>query len=148
MKTLNAVLISTMLSLSFSIGASSQGHSMVDGHDRPMNSVTDDYHARSMMMDQIVEDPEMRQEMMHKMMQSMDVHQMMNDQEMKTRMQNHLDMVQAMLDSGAMDSIQMKELMGNTKTMSMMKMHMMCVQTSQGGLNEHQSMSNGNEHSH
>ncbi len=85
MKTLSAILISMMLAVSFSINAGSHGHSMEDGQDGRLMGVMGDYHSRSMMMDQIVEDPEMRQDMMDnpEMMSMMKMHMMcaqtMND---------------------------------------------------------------------
>jgi len=142
MKTIIAILISITLIVGFSISAESQDHEMVDGHDRPTNEVMGDYHARSMMMDQIVEDPEMRQEMIHKIKQSMDMQQMMNDPEMKTRMQKHVGMMQSMLDSEEFD----QTMMDNPEMMSMMKMHMMCAQTASDGIMGEHSMKHGEEH--
>ena len=156
MKTLITALVSMMIATSFSISAGSQGHTMMDGQDHAMmdgqeghmKGAMGDYHARSMMMDQIVEDPEMRQEMMHKMMQSMDMQQMMNDPEMKSRMQMHVGMMQAMLDSEGMDSARMQEMMDNPKMMSMMKKHMMCAQITDGEMMGEHLMKSGEEHTH
>ena len=97
MKTLITVFASMMIATSFSISAGSQDHAIMDDQNGQKMGVMGDYHARSMIMDQIVEDPEMRQEMMDKMMQSMDVHQMMNNPAMKARMEKHVGMMQAML---------------------------------------------------
>ena len=144
MKTLITILVSMMLAVSFSINAGSQGHMMEDGDDGQMKGVMGDYHSRSMMMDQIVEDPEMRQEMVHKIMQSMDMQEMMNDPEMKSRMQKHVGMMQAMLDSEGMDQAKMKTMMDNPKMMSMMKMHMMCAQTASDGMMGEHSMEHVN----
>lgn len=148
MKTLITVFASMMIATSFSISAGSQDHAMMDDQNGQKMGVMGDYHARSMMMDQIVEDPEMRQEMMHKMMQSMDMQQMMNDPELKSRMQRHVSMMQAMLDSDGMDSATMKEMMGNPKMMSMMKTHMMCAQITDGEMMGEHVMKNGEEHTH
>lgn len=126
-------------------GAELHGHAMEDGQKM---GVMGDYHARSMMMDQIAENPEMRQEMMHKMMQSMDMHKMMNDPEMKTRMKKHVAMMQAMLDSEAMDPTKMKEMMDNPEMMSMMKMHMMCAQTENGEMMGKHSKESTEIHAH
>ena len=160
MKTIITILISAALLVSFSINAEPQNHEMMDGHDKAqshemmnghdgrMKGAMGDYHARSIMMDQIVEDPEMRQEMMHKMMQSMDMQQMMSDPEMKTRMQKHVSMMQSMLDSDAMDHSKMQAMMDNPEVMSMMKMHMMCAETTSAGMMGEHSMENGAEHMH
>lgn len=148
MKTLIAILISMMLVVSFSISAGSHDHAMEDGQDGPTKGVMGDYHSRSMMMDQIVEDPEMRLEMMHKMMQSMDMHKMMGDPKMKARMQRHVDMMQSMLDSEAMDPAKMEEMMDDPEMMSMMKPHMLCAQTMNGGIMEERSKENSEEHNH
>lgn len=126
-------------------GAESHGHAIEDGQKM---GVMGDYHARSMMMDQIAENSEMRQEMMHKMMQSMDMHKMMNDPEMKTRMKKHVAMMQAMLDSEAMDPTKMKEMMDNPEMMSMMKMHMMCAQTENGEMMGKHSKESNEIHAH
>lgn len=148
MKTLITVLVSMMIATSFSINAASQDHTMMDGPDGQMMGAMGDYHSRSMMMDQIVEDPEMRQEMMHKMMQSMDMQKMMNDPEMKARMQKHVGMMQVMLDSDGMDPDKMKGMMDNPEMMSMMKMHMMCAEAADGVEMEEHPMENGEEHTH
>jgi hypothetical protein len=148
MKTLITVLVSIMIATSFSLSAGSQDHAMMDVQEGHMKGAMGDYHARSMMMDQIVEDPEMRQEMMHKMMQSMDMQQMMNDPEMKSRMQMHVGMMQAMLDSEGMDPAKMQEMMDNPKMMSMMKKHMMCAQITDGEMMGEHLMKSGEEHTH
>lgn len=70
-----------------------------------MGMMSDD-HSRSMMMDQIAKDPEMRQEMISTMMQ-------------------------AMFDSEGMDPAKM---MDDPEMMSMMKKHMMCAQAIDGGM--------------
>ena len=139
MKTLITVLVTMMLIASFSINAQSGGQKM---------GVLGDYHARSMMMDQIVDDPEMRQEMMHKIMQTMDMQKMMNDPDMKARMQKHVAMMQTMLDSDGMDSEMMQEMMENPEMASMMKMHMMCAQVTGGQMTGEHPMESGEEHTH
>ena len=111
MKTLITVLVTMMLIASSSINAQSDGQKM---------GVLGDYHARSMMMDQIVDDPEMRQEMMHKIMQTMDMEKMMNDPDMKARMQKHVAIMQAMLDSDGMGSDIMLKMMEYPEMASML----------------------------
>lgn len=152
MKTLITILVSMMLTVSFSISAGFKDHKMPHelqgGHETQTTVVTGDSDSPSMMMDQIAEDPEMRQEMMHKMMVSMDMSQMMNNPEMKARMQKHVAMMQSMLDSDGMDPVAMQEMMNNPEMMSMMKMHMMCAQTADGGMMGEHSMENGKEHTH
>jgi len=160
MKTIIAIIISITLLVSFSINAEPQSHETMDGHDRPqshdmmeghdgkMKGVMGDYHARSMMMDQIVESPEMRQEMMHKILKSIDMQKMMNDPMMKTDMQNHVNMMQVVIDSEGLDQAKMKEMMDNPEMLSMMKMHVMCAQTASAGLMGEHSMDNNEEHGH
>lgn len=148
MKTLITILLPMMLAASFSINAASKDHEMQVDQSAPVIGGLADYHVRGMMMDQIVEDPEMRQEMMGRIMQSMDVHQMMNDPEMKARMQEHVGMMQSMLNSEAMNPAMMNKMMGNPEMMSMMKRHMMCAQTTDGGMKGNHSMENSGEHAH
>lgn len=148
MKTLITILLPIMLAVSFSTNAASQDHEIHVSKDAPVVGGLADYHVRGIMMDQIVEDPEMRQEMMNKMMQSMDVHQMMNNPAMKARMEKHVGMMQAMLNSAAMDPAMMNKMMGNPEMMSRMKMYMMCAQTTNDEMKGEHSMENGEEHTH
>jgi hypothetical protein len=148
MKTLITILVAMTLTVSFTLSAGSQDHSMMGGQNKHKMRIMDDYDARSMMMDQIVDDPEMRQEMIHKIMQSMDMQEMMNDPDMKARMQTHVSMMQAMLDSDGMDPAKMKGVMGNPEMTSMMKMHMMCAEATDGEMMGNNSKESGEDNAH
>ncbi len=154
MKTLITILVSMMLAISFSISAEPHDQAKTDGQDAQLMGMMANPDSRSMMMDQIAGNPGMRQEMMQKMMQSMnmdagmDMQKMMGNPEMKARMQKHVEMMQAMLDSEGMDQAKMKEMMDNPEMKSMMKMHMTCAQAMNGGMMGSHSMDNGKEHAH
>ena len=78
--------------------------------------------------------------------QMADMHQMMNDPEMKARMQKHLDMMQAMLNSEGMSQEEMQEMMSKPEMKSMMQKHMMCSKMMHAGkMGEHKK---GTEHNH
>lgn len=51
----------------------------------------------------------------------MDMQKMMNDPKMRERMQKHVDMMQAMLDSEGLSKEEMQEMMDNPEMQSMMK---------------------------
>jgi hypothetical protein len=63
-------------------------------------------------------------------------------------MQNHKEMMQAMMGPEGMDSEKMKAMMDNPEMKSMMKMHMMCVQMMNGGMTGEQPEENSEEHVH
>ena len=148
MKTLITIFISMMLVMSFSISAESN-NAMGGCQDDHMMGMMDDPESHSAMMDEIAADPEMRHQMMQKMVQtnSVDMHQMMNDPETREQMKMHVEMMQAMMDSEGMDPVKMKEMMENPEMMEMMKMHMMSVQM-MGGMNGSHSEESGMDHSH
>ncbi len=159
MKTLIVILSSMLLAASFSINAGPHDHATEEGQDGQMMGMMGDPEARSMMMDQIAGNPEMSHEMMQKMMHSMnmdadmDMQKMMSNPEMKARMQKHMEMMQAMLDSEGMDQAKMKEMMDDPEMKSMMKMHMMCAKMMHGGMKgEHSEDEDSNQaddkHSH
>jgi len=145
MKTLIVILVSMMIALSFSISAGS-GNAMGGCQDGQKMEMMDDPESHSAMMDQIAADPEMR----HQMMQSnnLDMHQMMNNPEMRERMKMHVEMMQAMMDSEGMDEAEMKEMMDNPEMMDMMKMHMMSMQMMNGGMMGEHSTEDSEEHVH
>lgn len=149
MKTLIAIFVSIMLAMSFSISAESN-NAMGGCQDGHMMGMMDDPESHSTMMDEIAADPEMRHQMMQKMMQTnnMDMHQMMNNPEMRERMKMHVEMMQAMMDSEGMDQARMKEMMENPEMMELMKMHMMSVQMMNGGMMGEHSKDNSEEHVH
>jgi len=150
MKTFIATIFLMMLAFSFSINANSESHQMGGCQDGQMMGMMGDPQSRSMMMDQIADDPDMRHQMMQKMMESMnlDMHQMMNDPEMKARMQMHMEMMQAMMGPDGMDEVKMKEMMDNPEMMDMMKMDMMGMQMMNGGMMEKHSKKDSEEHVH
>lgn len=115
-----------------------QDHQHHENHEQMMQMM-EDSEMRAMMMEHIAENQDMRQEMMKQMrksmmddMQQMDhsermdqMHQRMNNPEMKERMQKHMEMMQSMMEGDEMDRSMMMEKMQDSE---MMKMHMMCMQ--------------------
>lgn len=150
MKTLIVSLMSMMLAVSFSISAESENHAMGGCQDGQMMGMMDDPDAQAMMMNQIAGDPEMRHQMMQKMMGSMnmDMQQMMNSPQMKEMMQMHVEMMQAIMDPDGMDQAKMKEMMENPQMMEMMKLHTMNMQMMNGGMMGEHSTEDSEEHVH
>ena len=68
---------------------------------------------------------------------------MMDNPEMKERMQAHMKMMQSMMQDGEMDHSKMMEMMGNS---SMMKMHMMCMQMMKGAMDMPEGSKSGDNH--
>lgn len=68
----------------------------------------------------------------------MDMQKMMNDPKMKERMQKHVDMMQAMLDSEGLSKQEMQKMMDNPEMQSMMKSmmkkHKKCSEMMEGGM--------------
>ena len=103
-----------------------------------MMEMMQDSTMRAMMMEYIAENPEMRKQMMQQMQQKM-----MDNPEMKERMQKHMKMMQAMMEGKEMDHSKMKQMMGDS---SMMKMHMMCMQMMmQDGMMDKDGMKSGKD---
>lgn len=150
MKTFIAIIFSMLIVVSFSINAESTGHQTGGCMDGQAMEMKGDSESHSMMMDEIAADPEMRHQMMQKMMEStnMDMHQMMNNPEMKARMQMHMEMMQAMMGSNGMDQSKMKEMMENPEMMDMMKMDMMGMQMMNDAKAGEDSAEDGGEHVH
>lgn len=150
MKTLNTFLLSTILAISFTSIALAQEHEHGTDREGQMMDMMADPGTRSMMMENIANNPELRHQMMQKMMQSMntDMYQMMNSPEMKARMQRHVEMMQAMMDSDGMDQAKMKEMMDNPEMKEMMQMHMMSVQMMNGGMMGEDSESENSNQAH
>ena len=149
MKTFITVLLAAVLVMSLSVSEAMQGHEMDADQHAQMMSMMGDPAARSMMMDMVAQDPEMRHEMMRKMMQSneMDMQKMMENPEMRARMLKHAEMMTAMMSSEGMDQAKMKEMMEDPEMMEMLKMHMMSAQM-MGGMNASHSEDSGMDHSH
>jgi len=78
-----------------------------------------DPESRSAVMTTIASDPQMRHQMMKNMMQTMsmdsetDMHKMMANPEARARMQKHMNMMQAMLNSDDMSLKDMQEMMNS-----------------------------------
>lgn len=139
--TIGALFLALWLpSVSFAMGC----------QNSEMMAEMDDPAARSKMMEQIAEDPEMRHQMMQKMMQSMntDMYQMMNDPEMNERMQKHVEMMQAMMDSDGMDQAKMEKMMQDPEMKEMMQMHMMGMQMMNSGMTGKHPTEDSGEHAH
>lgn len=152
MKTLIGIMVTALLSVSLSSTAQAQNEKMSDDMKGPMMSMLADPGERSMMMDHIAGNPEMRQEMMQKMMQTMgkssemDMHEMMSSPEMRTKMQKHVDMMQAMLATDPSDQAKMQEMMNNPEMKSMMDKHMMCSQMMNAGTTGEQADDKEEDH--
>ena len=149
MKTFITVLLAAVLAMSLSVSEAMQGHEMDADQHAQMMSMMGDLAARSMMMDMVAEDPDMRHEMMKKMMQSneMDMQKMMANPEMRARMLKHAEMMTAMMGSEGMDQAKMKEMMEDPEMMEMLKMHMMSAQM-MGGMQGLHSEKGSMDHSH
>ena len=149
MKTFITVLLAAVLAMSLSVSEAMQGHEMDADQHAQMMSMMGDPAARAMMIDMVAQDPEMRHEMMRKMMQSneMDMQKMMENPEMRARMLKHAEMMTAMMSSEGMDQAKMKEMMEDPEMMEMLKMHMMSAQM-MGGMHGSHSKDSGMDHSH
>jgi hypothetical protein len=78
----------------------------------------------------------------------MDMHEMMNNPEMRARMQKHVELMQAMLNSDAEDPEKMHEMMSDPEMKSMMQMHMKCAQMMHGEMAEENSETEEMDHDH
>ena len=96
----------------------------------------------SAMMDRIADDPNLRRQMMQKMMQAMDhdnsrmqgdMAKMMKDPEMKKRMKSHMEMMGAMMDGQDQGKAHVKMMMKDPEMKDMMRMHRMCLETMMAG---------------
>jgi hypothetical protein len=123
----------------FTINAGAHGHEVKNGQNHRLMDLVGASDERYMMMVQIAKNPELRSEMIQRIMQSMsrdadtDIGLVMNDPEVKARMQEHVSMMQITLDSNGMDSEEMKAVTNNPQMMSMMKMHLIFAQMTTGG---------------
>lgn len=72
---------------------------------------------------------------------------MMDDPQMKERMQKHMDIMQSIMENGEMNHSKMMEMAGDS---SMMNMHMTCMQMMQGNMMDQKGMmkesKKGNKH--
>ena len=149
MKTFITVLLAAVLAMSLSVSEAMQGHEMDADQHAQMMSMMGEPAARSMMMEMVAEDPDMRHEMMKKMMQTneMDMQKMMANPEMRARMLKHAEMMTAMMGSEGMDQAKMKAMMEDPEMMELLKMHMMSAQM-MGGMHESHSEKSEMDHSH
>jgi len=149
MKTLITVLLAAILAMSLSVSEAMQGHEMDADQHAQMMSMMGDPAARSMMMEMVAEDPDMRHEMMKKMMQTneMDMQKMMENPEMRARMLKHAEVMTAMMGSEGMDQAKMKAMMEDPEMMEILKMHMMSAQM-MGGMQGSHSEKGSKDHSH
>lgn len=124
--------------MSLTAVAQQQGAKKTDRQQ--MMEMMQDSTMRSMMIDHMAENPEMRQQMMQRMMKSLRMNQsammgnmnnMRNNPETKERMQEHVNMMQTMLDEGEMNQSKMLEMMQDSP---MMQMHMQCMQMMRSGM--------------
>ena len=152
MNTLTTLLLSTILTASFTGAALAQTHEHgTDGEDQIMDMMADP-DSRSMMMESIANNPEMRHQMMHKMKQTMapdgemSMYEMMNNPAMKERMQKHMEMMQTMWNSGEMNQEEIHKMMSDYEMKSVMHMHSMCMKMMNDGMmGEHSKHKEGGQ---
>jgi len=159
MKTLNMILLSAILTASVTSVALAQEHYQAEYSEDVVTQFMSDPDSRSTVMKKIASDTQMRHQMMKNMMQTMpmdtetDMQKMMANPETKARMQKHISMMQAVLNSEDMSHDDMQGMMNSPEMKSMMKMHMMCAQMMDGEMMNMHSMGeagkrDGQEHSH
>ena len=110
MKTINTIVLSTVMAMCSANTVLAQDQHETANMNHEMMGMIADPGQRSMMMDQIAGNPEMR-----------------------AKMQKHLDMMQAMLDTDGADQAKMQEMMSNPEMKSMMEKHMLCGQMMHAG---------------
>jgi len=153
-KTFTKRTVVLLAAVTFAINAGAHGHEVKDVQNNRLMDLVGASDERYMMMVQIAKNPELRYEMMQKIKHSMstdtgmDMHKMLNDPEMKARMQRHIGIMQGLFDSEEMDQAKMKEMMDNPEMKSMIKMHMMCAQITNGGIMGEYSEENNEAHTH
>ena len=139
MRTFTKRTVVVLAAVIFTINAGAHGHEVQDGQNHRLMDLVGASDERYMMMVQIAKNPELRSEMIQRIMQSMsrdadtDIGLVINDPEVKARMQEHVSMMQITLDSNGMDSEEMKAVTNNPQIMSMMKMHLIFAQMTTGG---------------
>ena len=139
MRTFTKRAVVLLAAVIFTINAGANGYEVKDGKNYRLMDLVGASDERYMMMVQIAKNPELRSEMIQRIMQSMsrdadtDIGLVINDPEVKARMQEHVSMMQIMLDSDDMDSEEMKAVTNNPQMMSMMKMHLILAHMTTGG---------------
>ncbi len=123
MKTVSVIMLSALLAVSLSSNAGTEDDQKGDGMNKPM---------------------------MHSMDQDseMDMHEMMNNPEMRARMQKHVELMQALLNSDAEDPEKMHEMMRDPEMKSMMQRHMKCAQMMHGEMAGEHSEAKETDHDH
>jgi hypothetical protein len=138
MRTFTKMAAVLLVAVTFTINAGDHGYEVKDGQNDRLMDLVGASDERYMMIVQIAKNPELRFEMMQKIMHSMrkdtgmDMHKVLNDPEMKARMQRHIGMMQELFDSEEMNQATMKEMMDNPEMKSMMKMHILFAQITNG----------------
>jgi len=119
------------------MGQGSNGQMMQMHGGSTSNHVMDmmqDAGTRSMMMDQIARDPEMRLEMLRKMMHAMDtqsypdLQQIANQPETRAGLEKQVELMQGMLGSGDEDRETRADIMNDPKMRGDMRLQLMCNQ--------------------
>lgn len=140
MKPVTKRTVVLLVAVAFSVTAGASGYEAKDGQNKRLMDLVGASDERYMMMVQISKNPELRYEMMQKIKHSMstdtsmDMHKLLSDPEMKARMQQHIGIIQGLLDSEEMDPAEMKEMMDSPEIKSTVKMHMMFAQMANGGI--------------
>jgi len=138
MKVLSTLLVMTAVLAVGTIGtAMAQGQQNDKGMQGQMMNKMADTDSGSMMMKSMDKDS------------GMSMQKMMSNPEMKARMQKHVDMMQAMLDSDGMSQEDMQATMDKPEMQEMMKkmkMHMKCSETMKNGMESGSSMDKEGTH--
>ena len=133
-----------------SVGFAQQKQANTIQKKQQIMKIMQDSTMRALMIDQITQNPQMRRQMMQRMISSaqMDssmmsnrLQQIMNNPQMQQRMQARMAMMQNRMKSGKMGAGSMQGMMNN-KTMQNM-MPMMCMRMMQGNMIHQQGMMNG-----
>lgn len=140
MKPFTKRTVVLLVAVAFTINAGASGYEVKEGQNNRLMDLVGASDERYMMMVQIAKNPELRYEMMLKIKHSMgtdtsmNINKLLNDPEMKARMQQHIGIIQGLLDSEEMDQVKMKEMMANPEIKSTVKMYMMFAQMTNGGI--------------
>ncbi|MGD2127692.1 MAG: hypothetical protein PVJ33_03565 [Lysobacterales bacterium] len=141
MKMLTGLIAASLFSASFVTyagmgmgGSSMMGSGMGQGSNGQVSGMMSNPDTRAQVMNQIAGNPQMRQEMLQKMMHAMgmgqgkDLQQMMNQPGVRSQMQHRMEMMQAMLGSDGMNPQQRRNMMNDPQMRSAMMQEIACGQ--------------------
>jgi hypothetical protein len=130
------ILVMASLFLLVNLGFSQQTD---EQKKEQIREIMQDTTMRSMMMEQMVQDPEMRSELRQhmirtargdSMMMRRNMQQMMQDPETKKRMQEHISYMQSMMEGRQMDKNRMRQM----DESGMMRMNAVCLEMMKNGI--------------